>query len=270
MSTLLRKVKSTIGQATDSRWDETVNKPTTRNRLHRAQHRASDRPSHNNIVTVNETQPEHPLNEIRRRLARKASTFSLRAKRWRAEYQAQDQEEVVKQEDKEDEETLASSRETVVGIRNETINTTPQPESRTTADRETQTTCSGTILEPATDEDTAGVFSLPFGYKKYSISRDPVLEHIREQQQKYLCKDEADGKICVKMASEQAAPPVPYTQLKEITENVSRSSRINHLQASGNWSNHVYHRHVRLLCPESPHIPTLTPSPGIPPSSTAS
>ncbi|KAI1616143.1 Tctex-1 family-domain-containing protein [Exophiala viscosa] len=228
MSTLLRKVKSTIGQATDSRWDETINRPTTRNRLHRAQHRASERPSQNSIVTVNQVQPEHPLNEFRRRLARKASTFSLRAKRWRAEYHTQDQEEAVKQEDKEDEETFASSRETVVGIRNETVNTTPQAEGRTTTDRDTQTISSETILKPETDEDTvedtAEDFSLPFAYTKSSVSRDPVLEHIREQQEKYLCKDEADGKTCVKMASEQAAPPVPYTRLKEITENACEAA----------------------------------------------
>ncbi|KAK4949786.1 hypothetical protein LTR10_011628 [Elasticomyces elasticus] len=230
MSTLLRKVKSTIGAATlnpeptESRWDETANRPTTRNRFHRAQHRAPERTPHTSIVTVNQsTHPEHPLNEFRRRLARKASTFSLRAKRWKADYQARDQE-VVKQEEKEDEETFAASRETIVGTTDEKVNTTTVPKCPTTIDRDTQTTDSATTVKSATDTNSAEEYPFAVAYPKYSLSRDPVLQHIREQQQKYLCKEEAGGKICVKMASEQAAPPVPYTRLKEITENACEAA----------------------------------------------
>lgn len=158
------------------------------------------------------------------------------------------------------EEISASSRETIVGPRHEKVNTASTEAAYLRKDDgDTHTIYSVTTVKPATDT-------------KSFIPTSPLQEYIREQQQNFVCKEEAGGKICVNMASEQAAPPVPYTRLKEITENVSDSilNPVCRLPGLEHSSNRFHHRHARLLCPESRRIRTPTPSPGTPPSSTAS
>jgi len=94
---------------------------------------------------------------------------------------------------------------------------------RNCAANQSRTTCLGSTNGPVPFADDAGQKergrlspSHPIGISGLSRSERAV---ISEKQRGYACREESGGKTSIKMASDQPAPPVPYTRLKEITEN---------------------------------------------------
>ncbi len=177
-------------------------------------------------------QANHPLTDFRRRLARKASTISLRAKRWKAEVQGreqkQDKEAREPYETHEKDSVFGGSnlgfeeQKPVVSDRNHAK--VQEVETRVNQAVNSSTASAVTTIYPAAPAepvpDQPGL-DATLSQKPISASVDPVQAYILSQQENHTRKEEAGGIICVDMASEQAAPPVPYTRLKEITENVS-------------------------------------------------
>ncbi|KAG9779556.1 hypothetical protein ABEF93_005211 [Exophiala dermatitidis] len=271
MSALLRKVKSTISAGTSERnngngldatgqRDKANNNKilVTKSRLQKAYSRPEilgDDESNNStnkktaLEQQNQLSPDldlqqqhnHPLTQFRRRLARKASTFSLRSKRWKGEAQQRDYEEqkvdtesgtvrrhlghhlqqpqepklrrgsvaeIVEDQDQdpagiqiESDRQSHSSSDTV--LRREATATTPKA-------------CSE--RERAAPTSTAG---------DSVVASQPSSQHdsIFEEQRGHFCVDQAGGKTLTNMASDHtAAPPVPYTRLKEITEDACEAA----------------------------------------------
>ncbi len=252
MSTLLRKVKSTIAAKTlatphgqDALSTDCLSgNSASRTRLQKVQSRGDhlvDPYSTNNVVPLH--QPghghyPHPLTEFRRRVARKASTFSLRSKRWKAELQERGHahehaHEAAKEEEKYKEQLLSASQGSSVlsgDQRSDIVFEHTRDQARPLANQDCSPTqssrnCQGSktgrpAQPPATGRAEGENLSQShtIGIPNRSSSEQAI---IKEKQQGYTCREESGGKICTKkMASEQAAPPVPYTRLKEITENV--------------------------------------------------
>lgn len=245
MSTLLRKVKSTI-TATPSTPQDTPSPslfPSTKlpgtqvrksrlKKVHSCLEPSLSATLDKSSPTLPPTQPDHPLTEFRRRLARKASTFSLRTKRWKSELQERSQEE-AREGQKHQEDILCAiqggpiiledqkskiSPDTHLGNRQDTvIHHKPSDSAHTTFP--TKPNCLTTVP----GDRKAPLQANTADPKPLSSS---VQALIRETQQGYTTKEQAGGKTLVKMASEQAAPPVPYTRLKEITENVRASLNV--------------------------------------------
>jgi len=99
-------------------------------------------------------------------------------------------------------------------------------------------------------------------------SPSTVLDCIRETQRGYTCKKQAGGKISVKMASEQAAPPVPYTRLKEITENACGTAlagvtAYSHSDTES-WNTTIINTILGALVEETGQKSTSTSSPAQP------
>ena len=244
MSTLhiLRKVKSTFNAAAPHRdaQPSTIDVPPkqlARSRLQKSQDRLRQIRSPSAYGSSDcpyQIQANHPLTDFRRRLARKASTFSLRAKRWKAEVQGREQEQ-----DKEAREPYeAHEKESVFGgsnpgfeeqklglVSDRNQENVQEVETRVNQAVSSSTVSAVTTIYPAAPAepipDQPGV-DVALSKRPFSASLDPVQAYILSQQQNHTRKEAAGGITCVDMASEQAAPPVPYTRLKEITENVSR------------------------------------------------
>lgn len=233
MSTLLRKVKSTINAATLDPHSDTVlaNKFVTRSRLQKVQ--PEWRPetllpdptsfrSNNPTPTLSRDRPDqhhqhHPLTEFRRRLARKASTFSLRTKRWKAELKDQEQEQEKKDKEYKANTPGPHKREPLTPLVAE-IGRGQESGLHNESDSRFHLT-SDTESRPVRSPETAE--SKPAENK----NRPGKQEATGKKQQGSVCLGQEGGNISTKMASEHtAAPPVPYTRLKEITESVSRSS----------------------------------------------
>jgi hypothetical protein len=221
----------------------------------RRQIRPTPTPAYDGRDSPHQTQANHhPLTDFRRRLARKASTFSLRAKRWKAEVQGREQaqEQEAREEAydsthgkdsvfggnnpgcfEEQKFNLVSDRNHHANVQEVETQVDNQAENSSTASSAVTTIYPAAVpAEPLPDQP--GLLDVALSKKKpISASLDPVQAYILSQQQTHTRKEAAGGIICVNdMASEQAAPPVPYTHLKEITENVSCGPCYWHLSAS--------------------------------------
>lgn len=220
-----------------------------RQRLHKSSQRT--RPRTNLLNTSINTQststlrtehPDRPLTELRRRLARKASTFSLRNRRRQGE---REQAEEAKEKEKlrelvlvgNDKGCAQSEQEEhshniphLEQIPNE-LGKAAKPQECQTDERQFSRESSVTrvrVWDPASDLLVKDLPPVP-PTSDPSGTLLPLPELIRKGREAYTTKNIAGGKITIKrMASEQAAPPVPYTQLKEITEHVSPPPTIAH------------------------------------------
>ncbi|KAJ9498384.1 hypothetical protein H2202_006071 [Exophiala xenobiotica] len=270
MSTLhiLRKVKSTFNAAApphrDAQPATAVNNrrttSTTRttsekksfaeisSRLRR-QIRPTPTPAYDGSDSPHQTQANHhPLTDFRRRLARKASTFSLRARRWKAEVQGREQAQEQEAREaydsthgkdsvfggsnpgffEEQKLNLVSDRNHHANVQEVETQVDNQAENSSTASSAVTTIYPAAVpAEPIPDQP--GLLDVALSKKKpISASLDPVQAYILSEQQTHTRKEAAGGIICVNdMASEQAAPPVPYTHLKEITENACSAALEN-------------------------------------------
>lgn len=243
MSTLhiIRRVKSTFNAAPPHRdaQPSTIDVPPkqlARSRLQKPQDRLRQirtTSAYGSSDCPHQIQANHPLTDFRRRLARKASTISLRAKRWKAEVQGREQKQ--DKEAREPYEThekdsffggsnlgFEEQKPDLVSDRNHA--NVQEVETRVNQAVNSSTASAVTTIYPAAPAepvpDQPGL-DVTLSQKPISASVDPVQAYILSQQENHTRKEEAGGIICVDMASEQAAPPVPYTRLKEITENVS-------------------------------------------------
>ncbi|EXJ71570.1 uncharacterized protein A1O5_05378 [Cladophialophora psammophila CBS 110553] len=257
MSTLLRRVRSTVAvfdppsphqnnhqhQCALDPADRPSN-PAKRLRLRKASQHHRSNPDlldvglNKSTLTLRQTQqnPEHgPLTEFRRRLARKASTFSLRGRRRQGE---RDQAEVIKEEVQIRELALVGSEK----------GSTKSQEHRDRAPQETRFEGEEQASRPAgsrpgeqpyTRESAATTVvpcdpltSLLFKeHPSLPIADNPpeaspgLQDLIRKTQETYITKYVAGGKISGKqMASQQAPPPVAYSRLKEITEKACEAA----------------------------------------------
>lgn len=188
--------------------------------------------------TLHHHQSEHPLTEFRRRLARKASTFSLKARRRQGE---RDQEEQAKEEEKLRELVLLTGEKgQLQSAQSQTHNLYQAHESHHEGQREIQEQ-EGKTERPFTRSSSGATVRGWDATETPSLKELPPLpttdnpseatlalqDLIRRDQETYITQEAAGGKIAVnKMASEQAQPPVPYTRLKEITEHVSFECRV--------------------------------------------
>ncbi|KIW31431.1 uncharacterized protein PV07_03081 [Cladophialophora immunda] len=254
MSTLLRRVRSTIAVFDPLQNNQPQgaldpvdrpSKPAKRHRLRKSSQRHRSNPNlldaslNKSTVTLRQTQQQHPdrgpLTEFRRRLARKASTFSLRSRRRQGE---REQDQTIKAEEKLRELALVGS---------EKGNTKSQGHRESTA-QETRPEAEEQACRPAGDQpneqpytressvttvapcDPATTLCVSEQLSLFKADSPPkpsvALKHlICKTQDTYITKYVAGGKIAVrKMASEQAPPPVPYTRLKEITENACEAA----------------------------------------------
>ncbi|EXJ81663.1 hypothetical protein A1O1_07728 [Capronia coronata CBS 617.96] len=238
MSTLLRKVRSTINAAAwDPRNDADSPGRFVRSRLQKAQpewppetfpQQALD--PNNLSVRQNQIEHhEHPFTEFRRRLARKASTFSLRTKRWKAELREREQEEEKKFEDLGDglahqrqNDTVRLRKQDFVTVSLSATGTGLETGLQSGSDYLSQLT-SNVEFPPvrcSTRVGTEQEKATPVTTSEDLLISPSLQDFIRKEQEGYICLNQAGGKISAKMASEHtAAPPVPYTRLKEITES---------------------------------------------------
>ncbi|OAL37213.1 hypothetical protein AYO20_03389 [Fonsecaea nubica] len=292
MSTLLRRVKSTITSFDPSQNNQPQRaldavdqpgKPAKRHRLrkhHDSNPNLLDLGPNKRNFTFRQTQhpPEHgTLAEFRRRLARKASTFSLRTRHRQGE---REQDELVKEEERFRESVLVGSEKG-----SPTSKSQEQPDS---APRETrlpgeEKACrpagdgpdeqpytresSVTTVAPCDPASTLSVKEHPSLFKADSHSTHDIstASHnlLRKTQSTYITKYVAGGKIAVKkMASDQAPPPVPYTRLKEITENaceaaLSGATSYSHSETEG-WNTMIINSILGALVEET----TVKPAPG--------
>lgn len=186
------------------------------------------------------SQPERTIVDLRRRLARKASVFSLRAKRWKAEIQGREREQEQEQEQDNNSESVGQGAGKALNQEKLSPRTAEDsPNFKVQANvynkangRDLATPEKGLDISPASSIATVHPTHIQsdllpekqalsaFQPRKPLDQLDPVQAHIHAQQENYLCEEIAGGIICVNMSSEQAPPPVPYTRLKEITENV--------------------------------------------------
>ncbi|EXJ77734.1 hypothetical protein A1O3_09963 [Capronia epimyces CBS 606.96] len=223
MSTLLRKVKSTINAtALDPPSSRNADTLATRSRPQKVP--SEWRPEtflDPSLVSNNparQSQPEHPhaLTQFRRRLSRKASTFSLRTKRWKAELRER------RQEGKKGEESNLAQRFQDDSVQPE--ETHDKASVNQVADRDRRSfIVPDTKSHPAASapvSQTQGEDATPITVTEASSLPQFLQDFIRKTQEGYICLDQEGGKISAKMASEHtSAPPVPYTRLKEITES---------------------------------------------------
>ncbi|KIX95468.1 uncharacterized protein Z520_08985 [Fonsecaea multimorphosa CBS 102226] len=237
MSTLLRRVQSTIAvfdPLQNNQPQVALNpadrpsKPAKRHRLRKSsQHHHR---SHSNLLEVNHLnqQPavesrnqtlQHPepgpLTEFRRRLARKASTFSLRTRRRQGE---REQDEAIKEEEKLRELVLVGSEKARTKSQEHRDGTPVEPYTRESSVTEVAPYDPATIL-------SVGGHPSPSKEDSPPKTSTALQDLICKTQNTYITKHVAGGKIAVKkMSSEQAPPPVPYTRLKEITENACEAA----------------------------------------------
>lgn len=257
MASLLRKVKSTINESSTN-LHPSGKLTTRRSRLQKPQDRSDpslDPSVNQSTVSVRQIQTDHRpplLTEFRRRLARKASTFSLRTKRWQGELKESDShgqahaqadaQEVVKvPEDhiivatEKNEKHLLLPRFELQKERKDLLDHKFDSEQRRhqlESERGDQSCASSSVtnVHPASLSDP-----VPF-VKEAACQPNPggpgphtSQEHIRKRQAGYISVDAEGGKVSLKMASEHAQPPVPYTRLKEITESVSHAGGAHRL-----------------------------------------
>ncbi|KIW13344.1 hypothetical protein PV08_08532 [Exophiala spinifera] len=196
------------------------------------------------------SQPERSFVDLRRRLARKASLLGLRAKWWKAEIQGREQEQENNRSSPAPtaEEALQQGRPFPCKAKDsDNPVLTIQPYNYSKASERD-------LAPPDQDHDTFPASSLvtiqpppilPDFIQSHHIRPDPiqtnqaapaskptkprdqsdlVQAHILAQQANYLREEIADGIISINMSGEQAPPPVPYTRLKEITENACSSA----------------------------------------------
>lgn len=192
--------------------------------------------------TLRTEHPDHPLTELRHRLARKASTFSLRNRRRQGE---REQAEEAKEKEKLRELVLLGSDKGSTQSEQEEhahhfphsdqvpkgLGKAAKPQECQTSERQFSRQSSVTtvrVWDPTSDLLVKDLPPVP-PISDQPATLLPLTELIRKNQEAYITKNIAGGKIAVKrMASEQAVPPVPYTRLKEITEHVSLPPTIAH------------------------------------------
>lgn len=217
--------------------------PSTPTRLEKSQHnRLHTRVSSlgSQSFSTLRSQPERTFVDLRRRLARKASVFSLRAKRWKAEVRGRERERGQEQGQENYPESGAKGTEQFVQQEKVLAR-----EAKDCSDLEVRSDVydkanEGDPAPPGKGLDTpsaSSIATIPSPHiQSYSVPAKPTLSavypgrpldqidsvqaQILGQQENYVCREIAGGVICVNMSSEQAPPPVPYTRLKEITENV--------------------------------------------------
>lgn len=262
MAPLLRKAKSTVHDAASSPKPIDPSNNSTVQRHHRLQKTQAQDPSarildqDSNLNKRSRTpalsqrlqSSDHPLTEFRRRLARKASTLTLRTKIRQGGFQSrgrdQGQNEAKEEKKRKERELLPLGGEEVVQqfrqqrdeVGRDQVQVLELPSHRSIR---SLSHSSVTTAIPAATAKTPDTVTTPTPFVKDFPSReqtsDPressisLQELIRKEQASHISKDVQVGKILVKndnMASELAAPPVPYTRLKEITEKVSRSRPI--------------------------------------------
>ena len=250
MSTTLRKLQSITNffeSKQSDRSSDTSNVTVKRQRLRKPSQQQRSNPTlHDNSIdtcTLNlrHQQSEHPLSDFRRRLARKASTFSLRTRRRQGE---RDQEDTAREEEKLRELLSGSEKGSVHAEPGQEQSVgTPQakkahdqgqspggPEQCQTSERPLRRESSVTTIRVWDPTATPPVKDLPPPPTSTNPSEASfsLQELIRKDQEKYITHEVAGGKTSVKkMASEQAPPPVPYTRLKEITETVSLNTPLH-------------------------------------------
>ncbi|KIW67742.1 hypothetical protein PV04_06973 [Phialophora macrospora] len=206
--------------------------------LHRSSSNLLDAPvSNQGTFTLQHHQSAHPLTEFRRRLARKASTFSLRTRRRQGE---RDQDEAAKEEEKLRELVLSVSDKSAVRSDQKQIsNGCPADKSPEGREKLVQTHEWETHERPFTRSSSVTTVRLwdppetpslkqlpPLPTTIYPAENTlPLQEAIQQTQETYITQGVAGGKTSVKkMASEQPQPPVPYTRLKEITEHACETA----------------------------------------------
>lgn len=210
------------------------------------------------------TNPEHPhtFSPFRRRLVHKASTFSLRSKRWtRSRFSTSTPssraQEAAREEERIKESILLDEEGT-----NAVEATCQRPESLPSAtaaapivqdqaivdlpvrggDLEDKVATQGTVHKHQRNfTNTSSISTIrPATTTASSQTEDEVGKAQQEDLQRGKVSGVhqdttsiGDNQDSIKiMASELSAPPVPYTRLKEITESVSHSSLMMHCSSS--------------------------------------
>jgi hypothetical protein len=196
----------------------------------------------------------HPLSQFRRRLVHKASTFSLRGKRWthdrdQTSASTSSAQEAAKEEERVKESTLLDGEEAAVveatyqrlhSIPSATVAATiaqdqaiidqrlkerdsnckqTTPEALHKHQRNSTNTSSISTIRPATTTAT----TQSEDEEGKARQGDSPQGRLSGAHQDNTSIGESKASIKV-MASELSAPPVPYTRLKEITETVSQSN----------------------------------------------
>lgn len=204
----------------------------------------------------------HPLSQFRRRLVHKASTFSLRGKRWTHDrdqtsastFSAQEaakEEERIKEStlfDREEATAVEGTYQRLHSIPSATVAATIAQDQAIIDQRlrerdweRKQTTREALHKHQRNSTNTSSISTIrPATTTATSQTEDEAGKARQEESpQGRLSGAHRDnisigeGKPSIKvMASELSAPPVPYTRLKEITESVSRSSLIHCIRFS--------------------------------------
>jgi hypothetical protein len=221
-----------------------------------------------------------PLVDLRRRLARKASTFSLRTRHRRGQREkneaAQEEEKLKELVQQGSDKASSTTQQEPLSPVPQVLVTSPSAAADELPGLDNQLVgrqSSATIIRawnPATSvialDHTSKASSTSIGSETLGIQ-----EAIRKEQAYFEAREVAGGLISVnKMSTEQVHPPVPYTRLKEITEQVGSCS--NHFSASimsEKELTEILDRRVMRLLPMRHHTPIQTRRNGIPPSSTA-
>ena len=199
----------------------------------------------------------HPLSEFRR-LIRKASTFSLRAKKWRGErnhtsVEAAKAEERCKENnllDGEDATDLDRTHQRLQSIAVSTVKSTFTHEGQAKSgsgfkerdldfgeavrqaihkhQRNFTNTSSISTIQPAVTTATTRIDheqdeAADWGAREDIFNSNSQRSQLQGPQRDNKSRKGYRTEIRV-MAAEHATPPVPYTRLKEITESVSPSS----------------------------------------------
>ncbi|KAJ9607516.1 hypothetical protein H2200_007594 [Cladophialophora chaetospira] len=291
MSTLrsLRSITNLWDSGKHSRQHQDAHAPTSvssgqstgtvkRHRLQKASpvHRSSSNlldVSVNNpgTFTLHHTQSEHPLTEFRRRLARKASTFSLRTRR----RQGEREQDEAKEEEKFRELVLLKGGKSGIESEQErtptvdqTVKSYQQEDQATPTqncekgDRSVTRTSSQTTVRVWDATETPSLKELPplpttANHSEATLAQQDL---IRRTQESYISQEVASGKISVKkMASEQVQPPVPYTRLKEITESACEaafSDAQSYVHAdTGKWNTTIINSILGALVQETTQSP---------------
>jgi hypothetical protein len=176
-----------------------------------------------------------PLVDLRRRLARKASTFSLRTRHRQG---GRDKNEAAQEEEKlkelvhqENGKAGSTTRQeppspvpqVVVTSPSAAADELPELDNHLVGRQSSATTIRA--WNPATSVDVPDHTSSASTTITGSETID-IQEAIREEQANFEAREVVGGLISVnKMSTEQVQPPVPYTRLKEITEQVSLCSK---------------------------------------------
>ncbi|ETI21896.1 hypothetical protein G647_05966 [Cladophialophora carrionii CBS 160.54] len=187
--------------------------------------------------TLQHHQSDHPLTEFRRRLARKASTFSLRTRRRQGE---RDQCEAAKEEEKLRELVLSGSdKGAVQSVQERSPNNCQADKSPQEEEKAVETQAGEAQERAATRNSSLTTVRVRDPTESPSVKQLPPLpttadsaektlplqEVIHQTQETYTTEEVVGGKTSVKkMASEQPQPPVPYTRLKEITEHACETA----------------------------------------------